>query len=207
VIPDFGIHQGVREKFGITPSLASPEARQGLNPGPAKRGSGQSWTNLSKICPRGPSRLLGADFARAKSGMTLVEVMIATSIFLIAVIGILSTYVKYLELDEISRGSAVALQAANSKVEQIKNTPFNSIFSTYNNSTFTIAGVTGIGVVYVDNSNPKLLEVKVVFCWRMKGGRVMGEDTNLNGVLNTGEDKNGNGKIDSYVQVVTRIFG
>lgn len=141
------------------------------------------------------------------SGMSLVEVMISTTIFLIAVIGILGSYAKFMEMDEVSRGAGIALQAVNSKVEEIKNTPYTTIMATYNNAAFTIPGVTGIGVIYVNNANPKLLEVKAVFCWRMSGGRVVGEDVNLNGVLNTGEDKNGNGKIDSYVQVVTQIFG
>jgi len=61
-----------------------------------------------------------------------------------------------------------------------------------------------MGVVYVDDTNPELLEVTVSVCWQQVL-RVIGEDKNLNGVLDAGEDTNGNGKIDSSVQLVTRI--
>jgi hypothetical protein len=139
--------------------------------------------------------------------MTLVEVMVATLIMLVAVIGILFSYVKFLELEEIGRGATIATRAIKNKVEEIKNTSFNNIYSTYNNTSFTVTGMDGIGKIYVDNSQDRLRIVKVVFCWRMLGRRVIGEDVNLNGVLDAGEDKNGNGQIDSYVQVVTEIFG
>jgi hypothetical protein len=140
-------------------------------------------------------------------GTTLVEVMIATSIMLVAVISILFSYVKFLELEEIGRGATISTRAVKNAVEEIKNTSFNDIYSTYNNATFTITGMDGIGKVYIDDSQDRLRIVKVVYCWRMLGRRVIGEDVNLNGVLNPGEDKNGNGQIDSYVQVVTEIFG
>ena len=34
----------------------------------------------------------------------------------------------------------------------------------------------------------------------------MGEDTNINGALNAGEDANGNGVLDSPVEMTTYIF-
>ncbi len=48
--------------------------------------------------------------------------------------------------------------------------------------------------------------VTVTFCWRQSNGRLMGEDSNLNGALNTGEDVNGNGTIDSPVQLIAYIY-
>jgi hypothetical protein len=142
-----------------------------------------------------------------RRGMTLVEVIVSTCVFLMAVVGILYSFVKCIELNEIGRESTIAVVGVKNKLEEIKSVNIASIFTTYDNTTFTITGLNGKGVIYVDNSNSRLLEVKVVFCWRLMGGRIVGEDTNLNGVLNTGEDKNGNGQIDSNVQIVTRIYG
>ena len=46
-----------------------------------------------------------------RSGLTFMEILIATAIFLTASIGILYCYAKCLELNEIGRGSTIALQA------------------------------------------------------------------------------------------------
>lgn len=65
------------------------------------------------------------------------------------------------------------------------------------------------GRVYVNNIHPgttasttNLLRAKVVICWKDKGG-IIGEDKNLNGALDAGEDINGNGEIDSPCQLET----
>lgn len=130
----------------------------------------------------------------------------AAAVFLIAVVGIVYSYLKCLELQDFGRCVSIATQAVKSKIENIKNTSFSSIYATYNNTTFTANGLNGRGVVYVNNSNSKLLQIKVVFCWKQPNGRLVGEDSNLNGVLDAGEDKNANGQIDSYVQITTNIF-
>jgi hypothetical protein len=61
-------------------------------------------------------------------------------------------------------------------------------------------------VVYMNDVNPDLLEITISVCWR-QGGRVMGEDTDLDGNLDAGEDKSSplNGIIDSPVELVTRV--
>jgi prepilin-type N-terminal cleavage/methylation domain-containing protein len=145
--------------------------------------------------------------AYQKAGFTLVEIIVATAVFLMAVVGILYSYAKCLELSEIGRTSTIALQAVKNKLEEIKAADFSTVHGTYDGTTFTAPGLNGIGKVYVDNSNAKLLVVKAVFCWRLADGRVVGEDRNLNGVLDAGEDKNGNQEIDSFVEVLTQIYG
>ncbi len=131
----------------------------------------------------------------------------ATAIFLIAAVALLYAVLKSMELEELGRRSQQALAGIQSQLDRIKNTPFSTIVATYDNTTFTNTNLTGMGKIYVDDTDPHLLVIKVVYCWRQSNNRVIGEDTNLNGVLNTGEDKNGNGQIDSYVQVQTQIFG
>ena len=142
-----------------------------------------------------------------KSGFTLVEVLIAAGVFLIAVVGILYSYLKCLELAELGRNTSIAVQAVKNEVEDIKASNFTTLYTNYNNATFTASGINGKGIVYVDNSIPSLLQVKVVFCWKQQNGQLIGEDTNLNGALNAGEDKNANGQLDSYVQMLTNIYG
>lgn len=142
-----------------------------------------------------------------KSAMSLVEVMIAATVFIVAATGLLLTLLKCMELEELGKNSQQAVAAIQTQLDAIKNTSFANIYSTYNNTTFTSASLTGMGKVYIDNSDASLLIVKVVYCWRQSNRRVIGEDTNLNGTLDAGEDKNANGQIDSYVQVYTQIFG
>ena len=71
--------------------------------------------------------------------------------------------------------------------------------------TFANANLNGIGVSEVDNTNPGLLMVTMSFSWRQTNNRIIGEDTNFNGQLNAGEDKNGNGVLDSPAQLVSYI--
>ena len=138
---------------------------------------------------------------------TMIELVVATGVFLIAVTGILYSYLECLQLQDLGRNISITTAAVKNKIEEIKNANFSSIYTTYNNTTFMATGVTGKGVIYVNNSNPDLLVIKVVFCWKQPNGRVIGEDKNLNGILDAGEDANGSGQIDSYVQVSTQIYG
>lgn len=145
------------------------------------------------------------DRKKSSKGFTLAELLIATVVFILAFLGLLGSYLKAMELSEMSRNSSTAVLAVKNRLEQIKNTTFNQILATYNNATFNFAGINGIGVSYVSSVNPNLLLVTISFCWRQKSGLVMGEDKNLNGSV-LGEDTNGNGQIDSPVQLVTYIY-
>lgn len=146
-------------------------------------------------------------FLDQKKAVTLPELMIASVVFIIAIAGILYSFLKCLELQDLGRNVSIATQAVRNKMENIKDTSFATIYNTYNNTTFTAVGINGRGVIYVDQTDPELLVIKIAFCWKQPNGRLMGEDKNLNGVLNAGEDSNANGQIDSYVQITTKIFG
>ena len=138
-------------------------------------------------------------------GFTLTELLIAAVIFILALTGILVSYIKCLELNEQSKNFSMAMHALESRIEEIKNTPFAQIKATYNNVTFTSANLNGIGVSVVDDTNASLLKVTVTFCWKQRNNRIIGEDANLNGQLTGGEDKNGNGLLDSPAQLVSYI--
>ncbi len=141
-----------------------------------------------------------------KNGLSLVELMIASAVFLLTFVGILASYLACLELSEMSKNSSIALHASKARLEAIKNTTFSQIKATYNGIPFAVASFTGMGVSYVDDTNPALLKVTLSFSWKQPRGRVVGEDTNLNGVVNAGEDKNANGILDSPVELATYIF-
>jgi Tfp pilus assembly protein PilV len=139
-------------------------------------------------------------------GFTLAELLIAAAILIVLFTGILMAFFRSIQLEEISRHSSTALLVAKNRVTQIKNTPFDQILAAYHRTTFTTTGLDGIGVSYVDNTDPRLCIVRVAFCWREKNGRVFGEDLNLNGQVDVGEDRNNNGFVDSPVQVIASVY-
>jgi len=141
-----------------------------------------------------------------KSGFTLVELLVAAFVILLVSAGAVMTILKSLELSEMAKNMNIAVMASKSRLEHIKNTPFAQIKPSFNGAIFLASGVNGRGISYVDDSNPDLLEVKVAFCWRQKNALVVGEDRDLDGVLDAGEDQNGNGEIDSIVSFTTNIY-
>jgi hypothetical protein len=97
----------------------------------------------------------------------------------------------------------------------MRNSTFQQIDDTYgvnptadadiSYSNFVVNAIpSSMGVVYINDTNPELLQATVSVCWRQKN-RVIGEDKNLNGALDAGEDANGNKIIDSPVELTTLI--
>ncbi len=142
-----------------------------------------------------------------KKAFTLVELMVAAVLMIIAFVGILTAYIRCIELSEMSRNSSIALNGCKNVMEQIKNTTFTDIENDFDQVTFTIAGLNGIGVSYVDPSNPDLLSVKVAFCWRQKNGIMVGEDLDLDGTLDVSEpDPDNDNLVSSPVELRTFIY-
>jgi len=140
-----------------------------------------------------------------KGGFTLVEILLAVAILAFVLCSILVTYVSCLTLIATSKSINIATNACLGLVEEIRSDPFVRIIDDYNGLNFIVNEIpASMGVVYVDDTNPELLQVTVSICWR-QGNRVIGEDADLNGFLDAGEDANGNGIIDSPVQLVTLI--
>ncbi|MFT5169572.1 MAG: prepilin-type N-terminal cleavage/methylation domain-containing protein [Lysobacterales bacterium] len=141
----------------------------------------------------------------SEKGFTLPELLISTLILVFIFSGVIITFITCMDLHQINTNSSIALEIVNDKITEIENTTYAQISTTYNGTTFINSDLTGIGVSYVDNSNPSLLEVTVTFTWQQANGRIIGEDTNLNGALNSGEDTNGNGILDSPITLTTAI--
>jgi len=140
-----------------------------------------------------------------KSGFTLMEVLFAAGILASAVSAILLTYYSCFALINTSKNMNIATNAAMGLMEDIRSSPFSRLIDDYNGTNFIVNAIPeSRGVVYIDDANPELLEVAINICWR-QGNRIIGEDSDLDGILDAGEDRNSNGIIDSPVQLSTRI--
>lgn len=139
------------------------------------------------------------------TGFSLVEILLAVAILAFALCGILTMYSTCFVLTATSKNINIATNAAQGLIEEIRSSPFTRIISDYNGLNFIVNAIpSSRGVVYVDDTDPDLLELTISACWK-QGNRIIGEDTDLDGVLDAGEDANGNGIIDSPVELVTRI--
>lgn len=142
---------------------------------------------------------------KSKKSFTLIELLVAVAILAYVLCGLLAMYISSLNLIAISKNLSIAITAAQGLVEEIRNVPFPHIVDDYNNLKFIVNNIPlSKGVVYVDDTDPELLRVIISVCWH-QGLRFIGEDDNLNGMLDAGEDKNSNGIIDSPVQVASLI--
>lgn len=140
-------------------------------------------------------------------GFTLIEVMIGAFILASVILSIIAAYITCFELVYTSRNMTFAVNSAKAKMEEIRDYNFYGIYADYNNQTFSIAELPASesrGIIYVDNSSPDLLKVTISVCWRQRS-RLIGEDNNLNGAIDAGEDINHNDIIDSPAQLVSLI--
>lgn len=148
-----------------------------------------------------------------KIGFTFIELMIATMILVIALAGLLAAYQGCFVLAETARNLTASLNSAQAKMEEMRDYTFSQIATDYGQggllNIFPSAGLdeNRKGKIYIqDVSNPldgSLLQVRVVVCWQDHGGRVVGEDSNLNGSLDAGEDTDGDNEIDSPCELIT----
>jgi len=140
------------------------------------------------------------------SGFTLVEVLVSTLILMPIFLSVMYVFIQGIELSDTARHSSEAVRLLRSKMTEIENTPFNQIEAKYNNITFTANGMNGIGVSYIDDSQPNILDITMTFSWQERSGRTLGEDLDLDGQIDAGEDVNGNNILDSPVTLTTRLY-
>jgi prepilin-type N-terminal cleavage/methylation domain-containing protein len=159
----------------------------------------------------------------SKLGFTLAEVLLAVAILAFALCGILATYLACFNLTITSKNVNLATSAAQGMIEEIRNTPFPQMVDDHQvqiggqfyNLTVVSASLyrlnfmvnnmpQNMGVLYINQADPDFITATVEVSWK-QGNSVIGEDTNLNGILNSGEDKNGNNLLSSTVELVTRI--
>ena len=150
-------------------------------------------------------------------GFTLLEVAVTLVIALAMTLTVLQVVVMARELTSASQVGQLAWLGAQRKMETLIDLAFaqyDALLAADNagdpNHLFTIDGLPGVtqGVVQVfpeAGSDPTIADVYVTVCFRGGQGRVLGEDQNLNGVLEGAEDLDGDAVMDSPVQLVTRL--
>lgn len=141
-----------------------------------------------------------------QKGFTLPELLVSMILLAPLYMGVSLSFIQCMSLNDASQEFSQAIGSVQNQVSVMHNTPFDQVFSTYNNTTFTVAGMTGIGAIDVDNSAADLLTVTVSYCWQTKDGRLMGEDVNLNGQLDAGEDVDNDGLISSPATLITMMY-
>lgn len=137
------------------------------------------------------------------AGMTIVEMLIATLIMVPVCITIMYVFLQCMEYNDLARNTSTALHSCQKTLAQIEGTAFDQIAASYHQTTFTETGLNGRGVSYVDSSNANYLKLTSSFSWRQKNGRIIGEDKDLDGIIDAGEDANANGMLDSPVMLTT----
>lgn len=102
--------------------------------------------------------------ARRERGLSLIEIMLSITFFIVAALGSMTVMLSSMRLDATNRETALARQAARRMMERIKGTTFREIFATYNananddplgtgsapGATFAVRGVNpqaGLGAV------------------------------------------------------------
>jgi len=124
-------------------------------------------------------------FHNANSGFTLVEVVLAAGILAFVIVAMVKVFIYTSTQAELAGEKTLATLAAQSKLEEIRNHDYDNISTDYDGSIFDPTGLNGMGKIYVGGS-AELLEITAVVCWRDKYGRLIGEDKNLDGNLDSG---------------------
>ncbi len=153
----------------------------------------------------------GGACAGRSSGFTLLEIVITAGTTLIAILGSIQLFTYCMWQSENVTNINAAMHDVEAKVEEIRATPFTDIITKFGPSgglayrTFTPTYMAGLGVIYLTPVKADLLQVEVAVSWQERGKYVVGEDRNLNGVLDGDEDLDGNGRISSPASLVTLV--
>ena len=138
------------------------------------------------------------------TGFTLIEVLLAAGILAFGICGVLVTYLTLFVFSDLNRNFTLAANSLQAKMEEMKRTNFATLPSlqgtTFNINGFSSSDAKG-RIEVSDTDYSDLKRVRLIICLRSRG-RVIGEDANLDGVLNSGEDSNGNGRLDSPLEVI-----
>lgn len=150
------------------------------------------------------------EVVKKHNSFTLVELMIAVAIFVIALSAILASYANMFILADIARDLSRASNAVRARMEEVKQEEFDSLDSLdgtiFNLDGFAASEARGRIEVRAVTGINGLREVRIVGCFRSRA-RIVGEDLNLDGILDIagGEDQNNNGRLDSPVEFITLL--
>ncbi len=144
------------------------------------------------------------------SGYSLAEILITSAALIIVIAGLIQLFIYGSRLSDLSRAMSFAITEAQAKMEEIRNSTYTTITANYASggspgNTFTMTQGNGRGIIYIDSTNANLLQIDIVVSFSLPSGRVIGEDLDLDGNLDAGEDTNGNGRLDSPATIVSLL--
>lgn len=149
---------------------------------------------------------------KTQRGFTLFEVALAMAVFALAASGSLSLFISCTRLTDSAGHITRMVERAREELEnRIRRTDFESLddyfFITNDPLPLSlVCYVEGYDSVNPNNELNRLLKmVKIVITYRETSNRIIGEDRNLNGRLDDGEDTNGDNRISSPCEIVTFI--
>ena len=148
-------------------------------------------------------------------GFTFMELMIAATILTVALVALLGVFAGNFGLIEWGGDLTIAVNHAQCVMEEMRQRNIPSAITAEDwtdwaqtslaSSGGGLNSLTGeaINVSYPSGTGAVPLEIVVTVCWQKKGGQVVGEDSDLDGELDAGEDDNLNNRLDSPAQLVT----
>jgi prepilin-type N-terminal cleavage/methylation domain-containing protein len=140
------------------------------------------------------------------SGFTLLELAITAAILGLAACGIFSLLISSATLADSAGNITIMSNVAKQEFENnIQRANFDTL-NTYSRLPPNVPAGTSL-VCYVQD-HPTVNDIKIVrivVSYRGKSNRVIGEDQNLNGVLDGGEDRDANGRLSSLCEMTTFV--
>ena len=163
---------------------------------------------------------------KKRQGFSLLEVAMAMMIISVLAVSVSGAMVASLQAAGTSSDRTIAIQILTEQMELIRSQAIGNF-----DSVLPAAGTVGVIAIPVSAANypnsrlvdraafhidvqrlnvpvannPDLIEVTGTISWRSQNNRLYGEDANLNGSLDLGEDLNGDGVLTSPVQITTRF--
>jgi prepilin-type N-terminal cleavage/methylation domain-containing protein len=114
----------------------------------------------------------------SRRGFTLVEVMISVGVLAFVIVGLLQLFVYCSTLADAAGNMTLAVNEAQTKMEEIRDHDFDSIAADYASggtpgNTFTLSGPSGTGTITVSQveGSSQLLQVQIGASWQNKDGR------------------------------------
>ena len=143
-------------------------------------------------------------------GFTLVEVMVTSVVVGVVMIGLIWVFISCAMLTDVTGNKSKLLAQAQAKIEEMRNHDFSALAADYASggtpgNTFATTQPNGMGVIYMDVSNPSLIIVNLYISFTNHNGRITGSDFNLDGVADAGEAVNGSGHLTSPISISTII--
>ena len=113
-----------------------------------------------------------------RAGFTLLEVLIASIVLAIALMGLLSAILYIHTLNQGSRENGLALRGASEKMEEVMSQDLDTVVADYDLFAFDVEGLSEqqndpdarVGLVDIDDTNPDLLQVHIEVLWRGRTG-------------------------------------